>query len=82
MLAMGKTNPLNMKKGKMKKNTVIMACCWVAEIVEMNSPVPRVLKRKRHAAATRSRKLPLSGMENHTIAKLMTIIMSVWAIMI
>ena len=82
MLAMGKTKPLNMKKGRMKKNTVIMACCCVAEIVDMNSPVPRVLKRKRHAAATRRRKFPLSGMENHMMAKVITITMSVMVIMI
>ena len=58
MLAIGKTKPLSMKKGRMKKKVVIMACCCVAEMVDMNSPIPRVLKRKRHVAANRRDRLP------------------------
>ncbi len=29
----------------MKKKVVIMACCWVAEMVEMKRPIPMVLMR-------------------------------------
>ena len=77
MLAIGNTKPLNMKKGRMKKKAVIMACCCVAEMVDMNSPTPNIDKRKRHAAPTRSRKLPLRGRENQMMAKVITITIKV-----
>ena len=55
MLAIGKTKPLSMKKGRMKKKLVIMACCWVRETVEISSPIPSVLSRKTELAASRTR---------------------------
>jgi len=49
MFSMGKTKPLNMKRGRMKKKVVIMACCCVAEMVHINSPRPKVRIMKRSA---------------------------------
>ena len=82
MLAIGNTKPLSIKNGMMKKKVVIMACCCVAETVDMKSPKPRVLKRHRQAAAKRSRRFPFRGMENHTMAKVITMTMRAWVIMI
>ena len=82
MLAMRNTKPLSIKNGSMKKKTVIMACCCVAEMVDMNSPIPKVLKRNRHVAPIRRREFHLSGRENQKMTKVITIIMSVWVIMI
>ena len=74
MLAIGNTKPLSIKNGMMKKKVVIMACCCVAEMVDMKSPIPRVLKRNRQAAAKRSNRFPSKGMENQKMAKVMTMI--------
>jgi hypothetical protein len=45
MLAMGVKNPdvimANIEKNQVKN----IACCWLEEIVEMNMPAPRVVKR-------------------------------------
>ena len=77
MFAMGKIKPLSIRNGTMKKRVVIMACCWVDEIVEMKSPTPSVLKRKRDAAVKRRGKLPFKGMENQYTANIIT--MTIWA---
>jgi hypothetical protein len=45
-----------MKKGRMKKKVVIIACCCVFDTVEMKSPIPRVLNRKRQVARKRARR--------------------------
>jgi hypothetical protein len=39
----------------------IMACCCVREMVEMNRPAPRVVKRNTNAANISNRKRPLNG---------------------
>jgi len=72
MLSMGKTKPLSMKKGRMKKKVVIMACCWVAEMVEMKRPIPSVLSRNRQAAKNSSPTLPARGILNQAMAAMMT----------
>jgi hypothetical protein len=59
---MGKTKPLSMNAGRRKKNVVIMACCLVDEIVDIKSPIPKLLKRKTHVAKKRSVALPANGM--------------------
>ena len=82
MFETGNTKPLNINIGRIKKMVDIIACCWVEEIVEMNSPIPRVLSRKRQVPANRSHALPLKGIVNQNIAKTITIIIWTWAIMI
>jgi hypothetical protein len=72
ILAMGKTKPESMKKGRMKKKVVIMACCWVFDTVEMNNPMPRVLRRKRQTARKRAGGLPARGISNQKIANKVT----------
>src|SRR3989304_4249530 len=72
MLAMGKTKPLSMKKGRMKKKVVIMACCWVEEMVEIKSPTPRGLKRKKQEATKSRATLPARGRLNQKRAKRVT----------
>jgi len=78
MLSMGNTNPESMKKGTMKKNVVSMACCCVADIVEMKSPIPRVLRRNRHTPRNMRTALPRMGMSNQKTAKRVTA--TIWAI--
>ena len=59
MLSIGKTNPERITIGMMKKNTaIIMACCCVRAIVEMNSPSPRVVSMKRSDSTYSTRRLP------------------------
>jgi len=72
MFAIGKTKPLNMKKGSTKKKVVIMACCCVEEIVDMNSPIPRVLNRNKQVPKKRRAALPRKGIENQKTAKMIT----------
>src|SRR5438874_13690859 len=47
MLRIGKAKPLNMNAGVEKKNDDIMACCCVCEMVDRNSPAPRVVIRNK-----------------------------------
>jgi len=54
------------------KKVVIMACCWVAETVEMKSPMPSVLRRKIQVARKRSSTLPAMGRLNQTLAMRVT----------
>ena len=72
MLTMGKTKPLSIKKGRIKKNVVIMACCCVEETVEIKRPTPRVERRKRHVAIKSRMTLPDSGISNQTTAMIVT----------
>ena len=72
MLAMGKTKPLRKKAGIRKKKVVIIACCWVVDMVEIKSPVPKVESKNRQVAKNKSRMLPLSGMPNQKIATKIT----------
>ena len=46
MFSIGNTKPERYIIGVMKKNVdVIIACCWVLEMVEMNRPSPSVVSR-------------------------------------
>ena len=49
-----------------------MACCCVAEMVDMKNPIPKVLKRKSNEAAKSRGRLPFRGMENQKMAKMVT----------
>ena len=49
-----------------------MACCCVAEMVEINKPTPSVESRNKQAAKNRSGILPLSGMSNQVMAGIIT----------
>src|SRR5260221_3513426 len=67
MFSIGNTKPERYIIGVMKKKVdVIIACCWVLEIVEMNRPSPRVVSRYTRLMATNSQKLPRSGTLNQT----------------
>ena len=74
ILTIGNTRPLSIKKGRIKKKVVIMACCWVLEIAEMKSPMPSVLIRKRNTPVNNIKRLPLKGISNQYRANEMTAI--------
>ena len=61
---MGKTKPLSIKNGRMKKKEVIMACCLVADIVDIKSPIPKVLSKNKQVAKNNSKILPFKGISN------------------
>ena len=82
MLAMGNTKPLNIKKGRMKKKFVIMACCCVLETVEIKSPMPSVLIRKIKVAPSNKNALPTIGILNHKMAKAITSTICAWEMII
>ena len=66
---MGKTKPDNRNDGWIKKKFVIMACCCVADTVEIKRPIPSVLMRNRQLARKNSKTLPFIGNSNHQTAK-------------
>ena len=68
MLRIGNAKPLSMNAGSAKKNDAIMACCCVREIVERNSPAPRVVIRNSTAEKNSSSTLPRNGMWKSTRA--------------
>ena len=47
MFRTGKAKPLSISAGKRKRKEPIIACCWVVDMVDMSSPTPKVVKRKR-----------------------------------
>src|SRR5574337_699900 len=47
MELMGEPKPEKMTAGMMKKKADTMACCCVAETVEMKRPIPSIQNRKR-----------------------------------
>jgi hypothetical protein len=56
MFSIGNTKPESSIIGSRKKNVdVIIACCCVAEIVDTNSPSPRVVSRYTSVRPNRSR---------------------------
>ena len=61
---MGNIKPERRNAGITKKTMVKRDCCWVRETVDMKSPMPKVVKRKRPVANNNKGKLPLNGIPN------------------
>jgi hypothetical protein len=62
MFSIGKANPDKNTIGIMTPNiAIIIACCWVFDIVETNNPNPRVDIIYRNEQKNRKRILPLTG---------------------
>ncbi len=64
MFAVGKKKPESRKFGNMINEIAIIACCWVLDTVEMNSPVPSTARRNKPVRPRRSRTLPRIGTPN------------------
>ena len=61
MLLIGKEKPLSRNIGMNMKKKVIMACCCVREMVEINRPAPSVVIRNKAVQTSIARKLPRNG---------------------
>jgi hypothetical protein len=58
MVLIGNANPENVTAGIRKKKAVTIACCCVAETVEISRPTPNTQSRNRIAPVKQDRNLP------------------------
>src|SRR5450755_706927 len=61
MLRTGNENPLNIENGWNSRNVLMLACCFVFEMVEINKPAPSVVAMNNSAAKHNRPKLPAKG---------------------
>jgi hypothetical protein len=67
MVLIGNANPENVTAGIRKKKAVTIACCCVAETVEISRPTPNMQSRKRIAPITRTETCPRNGTWNQRV---------------
>ena len=66
MVLMGNPKPEKVMAGMMKKNDVTIACCCVAEMVEISKPTPSMHKINRTAPSASTETWPRKGTWNHS----------------